>query len=180
MAEFNSTKLEDFSGVWVFCEQRQGKLQPTVLELLGEGRKLANDLNTELCGLLLGKDVDGIAKELGAYGADKVYVADDALLETYTTDAYAKVICDIVADKKPEIMLIAATNIGIRPTFVDSGAPTIEPHLLDYAGDLYGKLIHVELHKFLRPEMRFESVEALKEAIGQNVRETRAYFAGQK
>lgn len=75
---------------------------------------------------------------------------------------------------------IAATNIGIRPTFVDSGAPTIEPHLLDYAGDLYGKLIHVELHKFLRPEMRFESVEALKEAIGQNVRETRAYFAGQK
>ncbi|MCI7125962.1 MAG: electron transfer flavoprotein subunit alpha/FixB family protein [Agathobaculum sp.] len=112
MAEFNSTKLEDFSGVWVFCEQRQGKLQPTVLELLGEGRKLANDLNTELCGLLLGKDVDGIAKELGAYGADKVYVADDALLETYTTDAYAKVICDIVADKKPEIMLIAATNIG--------------------------------------------------------------------
>ena len=112
MAEFNNTNLADFSGVWVFCEQRQGKLQPTVLELMSEGRKLADDMGVELCGLLLGKDVDGMAKELGAYGADKVYIADSPLLETYTTDAYAKVICDTVMEKKPEIMLIAATNIG--------------------------------------------------------------------
>ena len=112
MADFNNTNLADFSGVWVFCEQRQGKLQPTVLELMSEGRKLADDMGVELCGLLLGKDVDGMAKELGAYGADKVYIADSPLLETYTTDAYAKVICDTVMEKKPEIMLIAATNIG--------------------------------------------------------------------
>ena len=112
MADFNNTNLADFSGVWVFCEQRQGKLQPTVLELISEGRKLADDMGVELCGLLLGKDVEGMAKELGAYGADKVLVCDDALLETYTTDAYAKVICDVVMEKKPEIMLIAATNIG--------------------------------------------------------------------
>ncbi len=46
---------------------------------------------------------------------------------------------------------LAATNIGVKPTFVDGGAPTIEPHLLDFSGDLYGKLIHVELHQFLRP-----------------------------
>ena len=51
---------------------------------------------------------------------------------------------------------IAATNIGVKPTFLDGGAPTIEPHLLDFAGDLYGKMIHVELHKFLRPEMQFD------------------------
>ena len=79
---------------------------------MSEGRKLADDMGVELCGLLLGKDVDGMAKELGAYGADKVYIADSPLLETYTTDAYAKVICDTVMEKKPEIMLIAATNIG--------------------------------------------------------------------
>ena len=112
MADFNSANIADFSGVWVFCEQRQGKLQPTVLELMSEGRKLADDLGVELCGLLLGKDVDGMVKELGAYGADKVFIADSPLLETYTTDAYAKVICDTVKEKKPEIMLIAATNIG--------------------------------------------------------------------
>lgn len=114
MAEFNNTNLADFSGVWVFCEQRQGKLQPTVLELISEARKLADDMGVEVCGLLLGgKGVgDSMAKELGAYGADKVLVCENDLLETYTTDAYAKVICDVVMDKKPEIMLIAATNIG--------------------------------------------------------------------
>ena len=72
---------------------------------------------------------------------------------------------------------IAATNIGVKPTFVDGGAPTIEPHLLDFDGDLYGKRIHVELHKFLRPEQAFQSVEALKSAIAENVRQTREFFA---
>ena len=47
MADFNNTNLADFSGVWVFCEQRQGKLQPTVLELISEARKLADDMGTE-------------------------------------------------------------------------------------------------------------------------------------
>ena len=72
---------------------------------------------------------------------------------------------------------IAATNIGAKPTFVDGGAPTIEPHLLDFSGDLYGKRIHVELHKFLRPEMAFENADALREAIAENIRETREFFA---
>ncbi len=72
---------------------------------------------------------------------------------------------------------LAATNIGVKPTFVDGGGPTIEPHLLDFNGDLYGKLIHVELHKFLRPERAFESVDALKAAIEENVHQTRAFFA---
>ena len=74
MAEFNNTNLADFSGVWVFCEQRQGELQPTVLELISEARKLADAMRVEVCGLLLGDKVEGMAKELGAYGADKVYV----------------------------------------------------------------------------------------------------------
>ncbi len=114
MAEFNNTNLADFSGVWVFCEQRQGELQPTVLELMSEARKLADDMGVEVCGLLLGGKGVGekMAKELGAYGADKVLVCEDDKLETFTTDAYAKVLCDVVMEKKPEIMLIAATNIG--------------------------------------------------------------------
>lgn len=71
---------------------------------------------------------------------------------------------------------LAATNIGVKPTFVDGGAPTIEPHLLDFTGDLYGKQIHVELHCFLRPERAFPSVDALHAAIEENVRQTRAFF----
>lgn len=73
---------------------------------------------------------------------------------------------------------LAATNIGVKPTFVDGGAPTIEPHLLDFTGDLYDKQIHVELHSFLRPERAFPSVDALHAAIEENVRQTRAFFEG--
>lgn len=79
----------------------------------------------------------------------------------------------VLADGKS---YLAATNIGIKPTFVDGGAPTIEPHLLDFDGDLYGKQIHVELHKFLRPEQAFSTVEALQAAIAKNVQQTRDYF----
>jgi len=112
MSNFDSSKVADFHDVWVFCEQREGKLMPTDFELISEGRRLADELGVKLVGLLLGDNVEGIAKELGGYGADKVIVAEDPALAVYTTDAYAKAICDIVAEKKPEIFLIGATNIG--------------------------------------------------------------------
>ena len=112
MSTFVNTDPTAFKGVWVFCEQRQGKLMPTDFELISEGRKLADDLGVELSGLLLGDHVEGLAKELGGYGADRIIVCEHPLLKDYTTDAYAKVICDVVMEKKPEIMLIGATNIG--------------------------------------------------------------------
>ena len=113
MSTFNSAAIEEFNGgVWVFCEQRQGTMMSTSFELISEGRKLANELGTKLYGVLLGKDVEGIAKELGGYGADGVYVCESDLLEHYTTSAYTKVICGLIEEYKPEIMLIGATNIG--------------------------------------------------------------------
>ena len=112
MSTFNNTDLAAFKDVWVFCEQRQGKLMPTDFELISEGRKLADELGVELCGLLLGDNVEGLAKELGGYGADKVIVCEHPLRKEYTTDAYAKVICDVIEELKPEAFLIGATNIG--------------------------------------------------------------------
>ena len=112
MSNFNSADIAAFKDVWVFCEQREGKLMPTDYELISEGRKLADELGVHLCGLLLGDNVEGLAKELGGHGADKVYVCEHPLLKVYTTDAYAKVICDVIQDLKPEAFLIGATNIG--------------------------------------------------------------------
>ena len=113
MSTFNSADIAAFKGgVWVFCEQRQGSMMPTSFELISEGRKLADELGTKLYGILLGHNIEGIAKELGGYGADGVYVCDHPLLEHYTTDGYTKVICDVIKEYKPEIMLIGATNIG--------------------------------------------------------------------
>ena len=112
MATFNNTDLAAFKDVWVFCEQREGKLMPTDFELISEGRKLADELGVKLCGLLLGDNVEGLAKELGGYGADEVIVCESPLLKDYTTDAYTKVICDVIRELKPEAFLIGATNIG--------------------------------------------------------------------
>ena len=109
---FNSADTAAFKNVWVFCEQRQGVMMPTTFELISEGHKLANELGVELCGILLGDNVDSIAKELGGYGADKVYVYNSPLLKDYTTDAYTKVITDAVEEIKPEILLFGASNIG--------------------------------------------------------------------
>ena len=113
MSTFNSAAIEEFNGgVWVFCEQRQGSMMTTSYELISEGRKLADELGSKLYGILLGDKVEGIAKELGGYGADGVYVCDNELLANYTTDGYTKVICDVIEEYKPEVMLIGATNIG--------------------------------------------------------------------
>lgn len=112
MATFNNTDLAAFKDVWVFCEQRQGKLMSTDFELISEGRKLADELGVKLCGLLLGDNVDGLAKKLGGYGADKVLVCDHPLLKNYTTEGYAKIVCEQIMEKKPEVMLFGATNIG--------------------------------------------------------------------
>ena len=111
-ANFNSADIAAFKNVWVFCEQRQGVMMPTTFELISEGRKLADELGVELCGILLGDGVDNIAGELGGYGADKVYVYNSPLLKHYTTDAYAKVISDAISELKPEILLFGASNIG--------------------------------------------------------------------
>ena len=109
---FNSADIGAFKNVWVFCEQRQGVMMPTTFELISEGRKLADELGVELCGILLGDNVDGIANELGGYGADKVYVYNSPLLKDFTTDAYTKVIAEAVEEFKPEVLVFGASNIG--------------------------------------------------------------------
>ncbi len=104
--------IEEYEGVWVFAEQRDGNLMNVSIELLGEGRKIADELGTELTAILLGRNVNNLAERLVKYGADNVLYADSPLLEVYTTDGYTKVICDLIKTRKPEIMLIGATNIG--------------------------------------------------------------------
>lgn len=104
--------LSAYKGVWVFAEQREKKIMPVVIELLGEGKKLAKEVGCELCAVLCGSEVEGLADELFEYGADKVYIADSPELEKYTTDGYTKVIFEAIKEYKPEIVLLGATHIG--------------------------------------------------------------------
>lgn len=104
--------IEDYKGVWVFAEQRDGELQKVSLEILGEGRVIADKLGQKLTAILLGHKTEAITKELVAYGADKVIVADHPLLAHFTTDAYTKVLCEIANERKPEIIFIGASYLG--------------------------------------------------------------------
>lgn len=104
--------ISEYKGVWVFAEQRDGKLQKVSLELLGKGREIADKLGTELTAVVLGYNTHDMSNKLLSYGADKVIACDSKLLWHYSTDAYAKVICDLVKEKKPEVLFIGATFIG--------------------------------------------------------------------
>ncbi len=118
--------MEAYKGVWTFAEQRNGKLLDVSLEMLGAGRKVADKLGCELSAVLIGNNVFGLADELAAYGADKVLLAESPVLEVFRTDAYATVMADLINTKKPEILLIGGTTLGmdLAPTVaakVDTG-----------------------------------------------------------
>jgi electron transfer flavoprotein alpha subunit len=101
-----------FSGVWVVAEHLHGELRRGTLELLGEGRRLADKLGVELAAVLLGNDVEGLGDDLVAHGADTVYLAEDPVLAHYRTGPYTDVLVGMVNQYKPEIVLISATPQG--------------------------------------------------------------------
>jgi electron transfer flavoprotein alpha subunit len=103
---------KDYKGIWVFAEQREGVIQKVALELVATAKKLAAAKGAETTAVLLGSGVAKLADALVAAGADRVLVADHELLARYTTDAYTKVICDLVSERKPEILLVGASYLG--------------------------------------------------------------------
>ena len=101
--------------VWVFVEYEHGAIHPVSLELLGEGRKLADKLGVELAGVLLGSDRDALAAatvEVSEYGADLVYLVADPILEHYRNEPFTNAVTDLVNTYKPEILLLGATVLG--------------------------------------------------------------------
>lgn len=104
--------MAENKGVLIFCETKEGKLAAIATELLGCGRKLADDLGEELSAVLVGGGVTGAAKEAIACGADKAYVVDDAQLKDYQTDAYVSVMEKVVGQAAPQILLMGQTSIG--------------------------------------------------------------------
>jgi electron transfer flavoprotein alpha subunit len=104
--------ISEWSGVWVYAEYRGGRIAPVSFELLGAGRKLAEQLGVSLSAVLMGADLGDRASELIAHGADKVYLVDDPALEHFTDEPYSKVLSGLIKEHKPEIVLAGATAIG--------------------------------------------------------------------
>ncbi len=98
-------------GIWVFAEVKEGNVRKITFELLSQGRKMAQKLGEELVAVILGSGVEGLTGRLAEY-ADKVFWADDPALGSYTTDAYATVITNLLKEHQPSIFLCGATIIG--------------------------------------------------------------------
>lgn len=104
--------LQDYKGVYIFAQQVDGEVSGVTLELIGKGKELAKDLDTEVTAVLIGSEIESLADELGAYGADKVIVIDDPCLKDYTTEPYAHAMDRVIAEFKPAVVLYGATAIG--------------------------------------------------------------------
>ena len=104
--------LAEYKGVYVFAQQVDNEVSGIALELIGKGKDLAKDLDTDVTAVLIGSDVKGLVDVLAEYGADKVIVVDDPELKEYRTEPYAHALASVINEFKPDVMLVGATAIG--------------------------------------------------------------------
>lgn len=104
--------LSQYRGVWVYIEKKGEDIHPVSLELLGAGRKLADKLEVELAGVLIGDHIGALTQKVISYGADIVYTFDDPIYELYRTEPYMKSFIYLADKYKPEICLFGSTTNG--------------------------------------------------------------------
>jgi electron transfer flavoprotein alpha subunit len=104
--------MTNHQGVLINCETADGKLAPISAELLGLGASIAKDLGQELSAVLIGSQVAGLASEIIACGAQKVYVVDDPILKNYVTDSYLQVLAKVIQQALPQVVLLGQTPLG--------------------------------------------------------------------
>ncbi|MEW6067468.1 MAG: FAD-binding protein [Nitrospirota bacterium] len=109
--KLTATDIQDFKGIWIFAEQRAGKVASVAFELLGVGRKLADKLGVELSAILFGSS-ESEAEELIKWGADRVYLSKDKIFERFNDEPYARLLSSLIRKHRPEIVLAGATPIG--------------------------------------------------------------------
>ena len=100
------------NNIFVYIEIEEGKVADVSLELLTKGRELASTLGVGLDAVVLGEKLAGIEKELAKYGADTVWVADDKTFAPFRTLPHTAVLCGLIEQEKPQIVLFGATCIG--------------------------------------------------------------------
>ena len=104
--------LADYKNIWVFIETECGKPKNVGFELINAAKPLAQEKGCELIAVVIGKDIEGVAKDAICYGADSAIIVDGPEYEYYTTDAFAKALVALVEKYKPETLMIGATNNG--------------------------------------------------------------------
>ena len=107
-----AVNIAEHKNIWVFCEQKQGKLSNTIYELIGAGQELAENRKCQLWGVLIGHNLEQQASGLLEYGLDKVILARNPKLENFVDGDYAKNLAELTNEYKPELILGPATFYG--------------------------------------------------------------------
>lgn len=110
--EVETKDLSTYKGIWVFAEQRYGKLRTVAFELINQAKELAKDIQVSVTAVILGNNIKNLSQELIAYGADEVLVMDAPWLNDFNDHVYGEVMVDLINEYKPEIVLIGATSNG--------------------------------------------------------------------
>ena len=100
------------NNIFVYIETENGKAADVSLELTTKGRVLADRLGCQLEAIVIGHNLAGIEKELSAYGADVVHIADDPRLDPYRTLPHTAIMCGVFKEEQPQIALLGATSVG--------------------------------------------------------------------
>jgi electron transfer flavoprotein alpha subunit len=104
--------IKDYKGIWVFIEQKNGRVQSVSYELLGKAQELAKKLNCQVSGVLIGNKLEDQLDELVFCGADNIYLVEAPELANFQDEPYTNIIVELIRKYKPEIFLCGATNIG--------------------------------------------------------------------
>ena len=104
--------IKDYKGIWVFIEQKNGKIQSVSYELLGKAHELSKKLGCEVSGVLIGNDLDVHLEELFWRGADNIYLVQAPEIANFQDEPYTNILLNLIKKYKPEIILCGATSIG--------------------------------------------------------------------
>ncbi len=107
-----NVNLAEYHDVWVIGEQREGKIHPVTIELIGEGRKLADKIGKKVVAVVAGYEIEEEIKKLLKYDVDKIIYIEHPLLKDFSTDGYSIATSQLISERKPEIVLVGATSIG--------------------------------------------------------------------
>jgi len=98
--------------IWIFVEQRNGQIRKVSLELLSQGRKIADQTGEALVGVVVGQGIEALAKKVASYGADKIILVDDAKFAEYSTGAFTSALNQLISQEEPQAVLFGNTALG--------------------------------------------------------------------
>ncbi|HVJ48527.1 electron transfer flavoprotein subunit alpha/FixB family protein [Desulfitobacterium sp.] len=99
-------------GIWIFVEQSNGKIRKVSLEILSQGRKIADQTGEPLVAVIAGEGIRDLAGQVAGYGADQVYLLDSPQLAQYTTGSYTSALAKLIQEKEPQAFLLGHTAVA--------------------------------------------------------------------